>query len=793
MDFTVYRSRANNHFVPSGTVTLVNGVGTVEIAPRELVSLRSGTTALAIPSTPSGLTYATVNDHLGLTWNNTVKATSWHVKRATTTGGPYTTIATTTTTSYDDTSAVNGTLYYYVVSAINSMGESANSSEILGTPAPFPWINTDIGTVAISGSCSVSDSCVFTAYGSGTSIGGSLPDAFNFTYQPMTGNGTIIARLPQKNAGNTRVGIVMRETMGTSPKSAILYYNFNGPYNQVQMCNRTVEGNYGNVIVSTVTGIPMWLKLVRSGSTFTGYASTDGTTWSPIGSVTNSMGSTIYMGMAHCQIGTKESIKAVFDNVQAPCAAPTGLVGTTAPGQLKLAWTASYGAASYAIKRAATSGGPYVTIGTATSPALTYADTTIATGTSYYYVVSALNAMGESANSAEVSMTLAPSWSNVDIGTVGLAGSYVVANDGTFTTHGAGGNLGTTADSFNFTYQTLTGDGTFIARMTSINRPNASAGILMSETLGTSPKAACVIYNNNGVWLKAMMGTRSTAGAAANWTISDVTAVPTWLKLVRSGNTFSGYASADGITWTPINSSTITMAGTIYVGLVNCYTTTTTPCTATFDNVTGAPVIVTSSAPAAGGSTTGGGAFAVGDSVTVNATANSGYVFANWTDGLSAASSASTYSFTYAGPRQLVANFQPTPWSAWQVGRFSAAELLDPAVCGALQNPDHDGICNLLKYAFHLARQNPDRTALPQITPMGDSFMLTYVRNKSATDLTYVVEVSTNLQSWYSGANYTTDPVMIREDAFIQELQVTGLPQSNGAARFVRLRVIIGP
>ena len=100
-----------------------------------------------------------------------------------------------------------------------------------------------------------------------------------------------------------------------------------------------------------------------------------------------------------------------------------------------------------------------------------------------------------------------------------------------------------------------------------------------------------------------------------------------------------------------------------------------------------------------------------------------------------------------------------------------------------------DGICNLLKYAFHLDRQYPDRTALPKVTPIGSSFTLTYVRNKSATDLTYVVEVSTNLQSWYSGANYTTDPIMMRDDTFSQKLQVTGLPQSNVSTRFVRLRV----
>ena len=50
-------------------------------------------------------------------------------RNATTSGGPYSTIGSPTATGYTDTTAVNGTTYYYVVSAVNSSGESANSSE----------------------------------------------------------------------------------------------------------------------------------------------------------------------------------------------------------------------------------------------------------------------------------------------------------------------------------------------------------------------------------------------------------------------------------------------------------------------------------------------------------------------------------------------------------------------------------------------------------------------------------------------------------------------------------------
>lgn len=66
-----------------------------------------------------------------MNWYNTANATQWIVKRATVSGGPYTTIGTVLSPDphYTDTSVVRDTTYYYVVSAINAVGESAPSAE----------------------------------------------------------------------------------------------------------------------------------------------------------------------------------------------------------------------------------------------------------------------------------------------------------------------------------------------------------------------------------------------------------------------------------------------------------------------------------------------------------------------------------------------------------------------------------------------------------------------------------------------------------------------------------------
>jgi uncharacterized delta-60 repeat protein len=82
-------------------------------------------------------------------------------------------------------------------------------------------------------------------------------------------------------------------------------------------------------------------------------------------------------------------------------AAPGGLAAVWGNQQASLSWTASAGAASYNVYRATVSGGPYAVAGNTASTA--YVDGGLTNGTTYYYVVRAVNAAGESGPSAEVS------------------------------------------------------------------------------------------------------------------------------------------------------------------------------------------------------------------------------------------------------------------------------------------------------------------------------------------------------------------------------------------------------
>jgi hypothetical protein len=84
--------------------------------------------------------------------------------------------------------------------------------------------------------------------------------------------------------------------------------------------------------------------------------------------------------------------------------APTNLIATPGDSQVTLTWDAVAGATGYNVKRSTTAGGPYETIATTVS-GTSYVDTSVTNGTIYYYVVTAINADGESSNSNEASAT----------------------------------------------------------------------------------------------------------------------------------------------------------------------------------------------------------------------------------------------------------------------------------------------------------------------------------------------------------------------------------------------------
>jgi len=185
---------------------------------------------------------------------------------------------------------------------------------------------------------------------------------------------------------------------------------------------------------------------------------------------------------------------------------------------------------------------------------------------------------------AAASVTLPSPWLNVDIGAVGVAGSAGYTN-GTYTLKGSGVDIWGYNDTFNFTYQPWAGDGTIIARVTSLTNTDswAKAGVMIRENLDTNGRYAMIaVTAEKGIAFQ----TRSAIQGIASYTAGAAKAAPYWVKLTRTANTFTAYQSADGKAWVTVGSTTLSMATNVYVGLAVTSHSNASLATATFDKVT---------------------------------------------------------------------------------------------------------------------------------------------------------------------------------------------------------------
>jgi regulation of enolase protein 1 (concanavalin A-like superfamily) len=181
--------------------------------------------------------------------------------------------------------------------------------------------------------------------------------------------------------------------------------------------------------------------------------------------------------------------------------------------------------------------------------------------------------------------SLLPSgWSSRGIGAVTPAGS-ATASGSSFTVAGSGADIWGTADAFHFAYRTLTGDGSITARVASLQAVDAwtKAGVMMRETLEPGSKHAMMIASSS----KGLAFQRRTAtGGVSTHTAGPAAAPPYWVRLVRTGHTFSAFVSATGSSWTLVGTQTISMAPTIHVGLPLTSHREGSLATASFEQVT---------------------------------------------------------------------------------------------------------------------------------------------------------------------------------------------------------------
>ncbi len=560
---------------------------TVTAAPS--YSLTASPNSLTLSQGSNGTSTITITPQGGFTGSVSLSA-SGLPNGVTAAFNPTSTATTSTLTLTASTTATTGTVTVTVKGTSGSMSKTTTISLTVRQVPTLPsiWTDGDIGATGKAGSAGYA-SGVFTVKGAGAQIFGTA-DAFHYVYQPLSGDGTIVARLVsmQGGGGYASAAVMIRETLTAGSRNA---KTAEWPlYGGIFFDERSAPG--GNTVEPgnlTVT-LPYWVKMSRSGSSFSSFASSDGVNWVQVGTTqTISMAQSVYIGLAVTSGLTTAFTTATFDNVSvnsaaAPAPVITSLSATTGPIGSQVAISGSNFGATQASSVVLLSGTP-VTIN---SWSATSIGITIPVGaTSGPLVVSVAPAMNDS-NPVIFTVTsqpLPPSWLDQDVGSVGLPGSATSTN-GTFTVNGAGAEIFGTADGFHFVYQPLTGDGTVVARVVSLQggASYASAGVMIRNTLDAGSANA---KTADWPWYGGIYFDMRTAAGGSTTEPGNATAtLPYWVKVSRSGSTLSSYVSPDGVNWTQLGTSqTIPMNQSVYAGLAVTSGSTTSQATATFDNV----------------------------------------------------------------------------------------------------------------------------------------------------------------------------------------------------------------
>ncbi|EDY20621.1 Ricin B lectin [Chthoniobacter flavus Ellin428] len=311
---------------------------------------------------------------------------------------------------------------------------------------------TTLGTQTAGSSASYANN-VWTVSGLGNGVWNATgrADDCQFVYQAMTGDCALVGQVTSFTSSGTqngKCGLMLRDNLSptVSERGWIGVTWQNSTTTNLMECRQ--DGwteNWGGAGWSTRSqvlppGLPYWLKIERRGNLVTTYSSQDGTSWAPIiSSYYDNLPSTVYIGM-FISSGTTTANTATFAAVAftggggglaATPPAPAAVFADGSSKAITVRWLPSFGATAYDVLRSTTSGSGYTVIasnlGTATT---SYVDTTVATGTTYYYVVRAKNSIGTSGNSPEFGDSLLPS-PMVNLAFSGVSSAFANSGAGT--------------------------------------------------------------------------------------------------------------------------------------------------------------------------------------------------------------------------------------------------------------------------------------------------------------------------------------------------------------------------
>lgn len=305
---------------PTGTyplTILATSMGSVAQTATVNLTVSAATPAATPTFSPAGGTYTTAQS---VTISTT---TSGATIRYTTNGS---TPSETNGTVYSGPVSISSTTTLQAIAYETGYADSSVTSAaytIGANSLPSGWSDTDIGAPGVAGSATYS-SGTFTIQGSGADIYNAA-DQFNYVNTAANGNVTITARVASQTNTNAwaKAGVMIRETTAAGSTYVGIYIT---PGKGASLQYRATT-NASAINGPEVTGpvAPYWVQLTRSGSTFTASISTDGKTWTQVGTETVTMATNATAGLAVCSHNNTVLNTSTFDNVSLAAAPSNGL------------------------------------------------------------------------------------------------------------------------------------------------------------------------------------------------------------------------------------------------------------------------------------------------------------------------------------------------------------------------------------------------------------------------------------------------------------------------------------
>jgi beta-glucanase (GH16 family)/regulation of enolase protein 1 (concanavalin A-like superfamily) len=283
-------------------------------------------------------------------------------------------------------------------------------SFFLHQPLAAPWTSQDVATTGRSGTAGrLGDRLVLQAGGNNL---GSNADQIHFLHQPLSGDGSITARMigVDTTAYHAKAGLMIRESTAPGARSAAIVW---GPVNQLVEFNRRTTPDATASSTATPRDIidPPWLRLTRRGNTFTAYRSPDGQSWTRVGTPqTIAMSASALVGIPACAGDTTRLAEIAVDDLTITAPVADVLITSPADGT-------SLSGTSHGLRLAATvtsTTAPTLSWSKVSGPgSVTFADPSLATTTaafsatgSYILRLTATTAAG--IGSADLTVHVAP-------------------------------------------------------------------------------------------------------------------------------------------------------------------------------------------------------------------------------------------------------------------------------------------------------------------------------------------------------------------------------------------------